>query len=72
MNTDSQDNKIRSRFFGPQNAQFDTSPLPMRTNECDDSHENSANGSPTTNDHHHHTQKNTGIRIIDHIFKATE
>ena len=27
MNADSQDNKIRSRFFGPQNAQFDTSPL---------------------------------------------
>ena len=27
MNADSQDNKIRSRFFGPQNAQFDTSPF---------------------------------------------
>ena len=27
MNADSQDSKIRSRFFGPLNPQIDTSPL---------------------------------------------
>ena len=46
--------------------------LPVQTNPCEDSHEDSDNASPTTNDHHHQTQKSTGIRINNHIFKATE
>ena len=44
----------------------------METNEYDESHGNSTNASSTTNDHHHQTQKSTGIRINNHIFKATK
>ena len=46
--------------------------LPMETNEYDDSHRNSANTIPTTNHCHHQTPKNTGVYVINHIFKATE
>ena len=42
--------------------------LPVQTNPCEDSHEDSGNASPTTNDHHHQTQRSTGIRINNHIF----
>ena len=45
----------------------------METNEYDDSHGNSANTTiPTTNHCHHQTPKNTGVHVINHIFKVTE
>ena len=44
----------------------------MQTNPCENAHGNSTNTIPTTNQYHHQTQKNTAVRLINHIFKAIE
>ena len=39
----------------------------MQTNLCANSHGNSANTTPTTNDHRYQTPKVTAVPVADHI-----
>ena len=45
---------------------------PREANRCDDSHENSPGAYLTTNNSHHQTSKDNGVRIIDHIVSTKE
>ena len=48
-----------------QNEQNNRLDLPMQTNRWNYYHENSANVSPTTNNHHHQTRKSIALPIIN-------
>ena len=44
----------------------------MQTNLCANSHENSANTGPITNDHCHQTQKDTAVPVVDPIVNIAQ
>ena len=44
----------------------------MQTNLCANSHGNSANIGPTTNDHCHQTPKDTAVPVADHIVNTAQ
>ena len=44
----------------------------MQTNLCANSHANSANTGPITNDHCHQTSKDTAVPLADHIVNTAQ
>ena len=44
----------------------------MQTNLCANSHGNSANTGPTTNDHWHQTPNDTAVTVADHIINTAQ
>ena len=52
-----------------ENNQLD---LCIQTNLCANSHGNSANTGPTTNDHRHQTPKDTAVPLADYIVNTAQ